>query len=166
MTSEDLGGGLLKAVVFALQWAFMGASLYAIGRLLVVGRVMINPFKNGWGSLRAYYSVAAPTARMQSTSALIGAVRYRNLVSIGFGPDALCLGRSFLGTRYVSIPYPAIAIEHPPRRVTILRIPLTLDGSFRVPAAGVDFTLQPDQAKALIEVLARHAPTGGGPARL
>ena len=162
MTKEDLIGWSVRLGVFAIQGTF----LYASVRLIILGRPMINPFKNGWSSLRTLYGVAAAPAGMRSTAALIGSITYKGTVSVGFGPDSLHLGRSFLGSSYVSIPYAAVAITHPPRRVTVLRIPFVLDGGFQVRGADVDFTLKTDVAKELIEVLARRAGAAGGTAPL
>ena len=145
---EDIGGWLLAAAIAAVQLTIG----YAMVRLFIVGGGFnINPFKKGWTSLRAAYGIATPPTRMESTSALIGSVTYKNLLSIRLDPEGLYLGKSFLGTSYVYIPYRAVAIVQAPRRVTVLRIPILLDGLFRV--GEVDISLQAPQAKALIECL-------------
>lgn len=163
MTIDDAGGWLLQALGFVVPSLF----IYAIVRLMILGRPMLNPFKNGWASLRAAYSIAAPPAGMQSASAVIGFVTYKDTVSLLFGPEVLYLGRSILGSSsYVCIPYAAIAVTHPPRRVTILLIPFVLDGGFQVRGAEVDISLKKGQAKELIEIMGRNSIRPGGPALL
>ena len=153
---EQVAGWLVTALIFAFQMAFF----YAVGRLIFLGRPVFNPFKKGWSSLREQYGVATPPAHMQSTSALIGSITYKNLLEIRLDTQGLYLGKSFLGKSYVYIPYHAVEVVVPPRRVTILYIPLVLDGLFR--AGGVDISFKSDQAKELIEVMARYAMQAGG----
>ncbi len=134
------------------------AFFYGMIRLFFLGRPVFNPFKKGWSSLRSEFGIAARPLGMQSTSAMIGSVTYKNTVSIRLDAEGLYLGKNFLGESYVYIPYHAIRINTPPRRVTILRIPLVLDGMFTV--NGVDISLKTQQAKDLIEILAyaEHHP--------
>ena len=160
---EEVGEWLLKAAILAFQLAF----IYAAVRLMILGRPMLNPFKNGWSSLRAMYGITTPPAGLMSTSAVIGFVTYKDTVSLLFGPEVLYLGRSILGSSsYVCIPYAAIAVTHPPRRVTILLIPFVLDGGFQVRGAEVDISLKKGQAKELIEIMGRNSIRPGGPALL
>lgn len=156
---EQIGGWLLSGLLLAVQLAFF----YAIARLLFLGRPVFNPFKKGWSSLRDEFGIAAAPLGMQSTSAMIGIVTYKDTVSIRLDAEGMYLGKTFLGESYVYIPYGAIRISAPPRRVTILRIPFTLDGAFTV--NGVDISLKTRQAKDLIEMLA-YAELGlaAGPA--
>ena len=150
----EIGIWLLKGVGFALQLCF----LYAMGRLIYLGRPVLNPFKKGLSDLRADFGIDAPPPGMQSTSAMIGIVSYKGTISIKLDAEGMYLGKSFLGNTYVYIPYRAIQITTPPRRVTVLRIPFVLDGLFTV--NGVEISLKTNQAKALIEAIAY---AGGGP---
>ncbi|MGY3089625.1 hypothetical protein ACVWYF_002673 [Hymenobacter sp. UYAg731] len=145
---EQTGGWLVTALIFAVQLAFF----YTMGRLFYLGRPVFNPFKKGLSDLRADFGIDAPPPGMQSTSAMIGSVTYKHTLYIKLDAEGMCLGKNFLGKRYVYIPYHAIRITTPPRRVTILRIPFVLDGAFAV--NGVDISLKTDQAKALIEAIA------------
>ena len=145
---EQIGSWLVSGLILAVQLAFF----YGIVRLFFLGRPVFNPFKKGWSSLRADFGIAAPPRGMESTSAMIGIVTYKNTVSIKLDEQGLYLGKHFLGESYVYIPYHAIRISTPPKRVTILRIPFVLDGVFTV--NGVDISLKTQQAKALIETMA------------
>lgn len=145
---EKTGSWLVSGLILAVQLTFF----YAIGRLFYLGRPVFNPFKKGLSSLRANYGIATPPPGMQSTSAMIGIVSYKDTMYIKLDKEGMFLGKNFLGKSYVYIPYHAIHVVNPPRRVTILRIPFVLDGSFTV--SGVDISLKTDQAKALIEAIA------------
>lgn len=145
---EKIGGWLVSGLLLTVQLAFF----YAMVRLFFLGRPVLNPFKKGWSSLRDEFGIATAPHGMESTSAMIGIVSYKNTVSIKLDEEGMYLGKNFLGDSYVYIPYRAIRITAPPRRVTILRIPFTLDGAFNV--NGVDVSLKTQQAKALIETMA------------
>jgi hypothetical protein len=153
---EQIGSWLLSGLLLAVQLAFF----YGIVRLFFLGRPVLNPFKKGWSSLRADFGIAAPPRGMESTSAMIGIVTYKDTVSIKLDEKGMYLGKNFLGESYVYIPYQAIRISTPPKRVTILRIPFVLDGAFTV--NGVDISLKTQQAKALIETMA-YAELGTTP---
>lgn len=146
---EAMGSWLVKGLIFAVQQI---AFVYAMGRLFYLGRPAFNPFKKGLSDLRADFGIDTPPPGMQSTSAMIGSVTYKDTAYIRLDKEGMYLGKKFLGASYVYIPYHAIRITAPPRRVTILRIPFVLDGGFTV--NGVDISLKTDQAKALVEALA------------
>ena len=155
---EEIGIWLLKGLGFALQLCF----IYAMGRLFYLGRPVLNPFKKGLSDLRADFGIDKPPPGMQSTSAMIGIVTYKNTLYIKLDKEGMYLGKNFLGASYVYIPYHAIHIAVPPRRVTVLRIPFVLDGAFTV--NDVSISLKTDQAKALIEALA-YAEGGPTPSK-
>ena len=158
---EQVGSWLLSGVLLVVQLAFF----YGIVRLFFLGRPVLNPFKKGWSSLRADFGIAAPPRGMESTSAMIGIVTYKNTVSIKLDVEGLYLGKTFFGESYVYIPYHAISINTPPKRASILRISFVMDGIFTV--NGVDISLKTQQAKHLIEAIAyagmEQKPDGKSP---
>ena len=144
---ETIGGWLLSGLILAVQLAFF----YGILRLFFLSRPVLNPFKKGWSSLKTDFGIAAPPRGMQSTSAMIGIVTYKDTVSIKLDDQGLYLGKTFFGESYVYIPYHAIHISTPPKRASILRISFVMDGVFTV--NGVDISLKTQQAKELIEAI-------------
>jgi hypothetical protein len=144
---EQIGSWLVSGLILVVQLAFF----YGIVRLFFLGRPVLNPFKKGWSSLQADFGIAAPPRGMESTSAMIGIVTYKNTAAIKLAEEGLYLGKTFFGESYVCIPYHAIRINTPPRRASILRISFVLDGIFTV--NGVDISLKAQQAKDLIEII-------------
>ena len=149
MTVSEVGWWLVRVLIFSLQIAFV----YALIRLFIIGRPTLNPFKKGWSHLYSVYGTTTDPARMETTSAMIGIVTYSGTMSIAFEDTSIILKKQFFGSRLVRIPYRDITIVTPPRRVTVLRIPVYLDGLFE--AAGVEISLKRPFAKRLIEELAQ-----------
>lgn len=157
MWLETLGKWLATCALLGLQAAF----LYVFGRFLTLGGgLVLNPFQPGWSTLAGRYSTSQCPPRMASASARVGFVTYKNLLSLAYGPGELFLKKEWGGMSCLHIPYHDLRVVQPPRRHTILRIPLRTDGLFE--AAGVRLALPTAEARALIEELAyaeRVAPT-------
>ncbi|MBD2766380.1 hypothetical protein IC235_00565 [Hymenobacter sp. BT664] len=91
-------------------------------------------------------------ARLETTSAMIGAVTYADTMSSAFEGRSLVLNKQFFGGGFVRIPYRDITVVNPRKRIIILLILIYLDGLFA--AAGVRISLKRQFAKHLIEELA------------
>lgn len=155
MTVADLAGWALQFLVYGLQ----AALLYAGVRLFrLSGGLVLNPFQPGWGRLEQLYASAAAQPGMDAGSARIGMVSYRNTICIGFDAQELVLQKTWFGKSLLRIPYSRITCAMAPRRETILRIPIQLDGLFVVD--GVSICLKADLARQL---LARLTPQPAPP---
>lgn len=141
---------LWKALLFAVQIALV----YAMIRLFVVGKTTFNLFKKGWVSLHKTHGIAVAPAGMQFTSALIGAVRYGNTISIKIDENGLYLNKSFFGSSCVFILFRSISVVEHPRRTTVLFFSVETNGVFVVD--GVEISLSMEYSKILIKKLSNQ----------
>jgi|GEM_PF-5743228 len=157
MSSSSLLSWLLSLLLFGVQ----ATMIYGFFRLLYVGGgfQLPNPFQKGWTTLHAAYGTTEASPTLQTTSARIGMVSYKGVVSIGFGEEVVWLRKSFLGEQTVKIPYADIALVRPPGRNTVLRIPVRTDGLFDV--RGVRILLRWDVAETLVARLPAPEPVRG-----
>ena len=138
---------LWKALLFTMQMVFV----YGMIRMFVVAKPTLNLFKKGWGSLHESYGVAVAPVGMQPTSALIGAVRYGNTISIKLDENGLYLKKSFFGSNCVFVPFRSISVVEHPKRTTVLFFPVETNGVFMVD--DVEISLSVEYSKILIEKL-------------
>jgi hypothetical protein len=153
MDSSSVLSWALTALVAVVQ----ATMVYGFARLLYIGGgfQFPNPFQKGWSSLHAAYGTTEALPPLQTTSARIGMVSYKDVIDIGFGEAALFLRKRFWGEQTVRIPYADIILLRPPGRNTVLRIPVRTDGLFVV--QGVRLLIRWNVAEQLVARLAAPA---------
>lgn len=154
MSLSTLLGWLITVLIFGVQ----ATMVYGFFRLVYVGGgfQFPNPFQKGWSELYAAYGVTTDIPRLQSTSAQIGMVTYKDFIEIGFGEHAWFLRKTFFSNKAVRIPYAAVTVVKPPARHTVLLIPVHTDGLFAVQGARI--LLKRQDAETLLARIALLPP--------
>lgn len=147
----------------AVAWLATGTILtaqalvvYAIFRYISVGRPRVSPFRQGWKHLVQRYGTANGPQLLDMTSVIIGSASYSNSMQVAFGETDIFMRKYFHPQEYVQLPYRNFTVVTPPRRITILRFPLTTAGIFSI--AGVEISFANSQAVELLKHLEKLSP--------